>query len=219
MLRSVSVLPLRFAFNLFAARRDRDELANRTLRESATLRAAADVWSDVASMRGLGFRSNDAGPLLYGDLPSGATLEVRVFETSDTGEYRTVATARPSPHPPSADPRRQTRRQGRVLVRPHDAVTRIASRLRRAPALDAEVLERFFVRATPPSIARERLPRRVIELLMTLSDRAPHLYLEEEDVRLVLEGVELVHERMEAIVDGLSELTGGLPREHPFRDA
>jgi hypothetical protein len=202
------VIPLRYALNLYTARRQRDDYANRVMRESTTLRAAEDVWSDVASSLGLGFRSADAGPLLYGDLASGAALEIGVLETIEDGTYRTVAKARG-----------ESNAKGRILVRPHDPLTRLARRvLAPPPGIDEAWLERFFVRAKPPEIARERLTASTLDLLVALADRVPHLYWEDGEVALVLEGVELVHERLERIIDALTAMTDGGASAQPFRD-
>jgi hypothetical protein len=191
------VLPFRYALKLFAARRERAQYADRVLRESATLRAAEEIWSDVASSRGLGFRSSEAGPLLYGDLESGAALEIVVLETADDGSYRTVAKARG-----------EGAAAGRVLVRPHGAMTRLAERVLAPPAgLAAGWSERFFVRAKPPELARARLSEKILDVMVELEDRAPHLYWDDGEAMIVLEGVELVHARIDAVVTALSELT------------
>lgn len=195
------MLPLRYALNLFSARREASAYGDRTLRESSTLRAAAEVWSDVASSAGLGYRTTDGAPLLYGDLPSGAQLEVSVYETKDTGEYRTVATARPaSPRP------------GRLIVRAHDPWTRVLSRaLRPPPGVPRDIGARFFVRASPVELAAELLDEAIARALVALADRRPRLSWEDGEVELVLEGVELVHERLEILVAALSALTA--PRD------
>src|SRR5690606_30260053 len=95
------------------------------------------------------------------------------------------------------------------MVRPHDPLTRLAERLLGAPpAAGARWRAQFFVRARPPEVAGRYLSPRALEVLEELADRAPRLFAEDGEVAIVLEGVELVHERLETIIALLSSLTG-----------
>ena len=67
------MLPLRSLLNMYSAQVESRSRGNRIVRESTTLRVTENVWADVASATGLGFRFGDAGPLLYGEI-GGATF-------------------------------------------------------------------------------------------------------------------------------------------------
>lgn len=187
---------IRRAITMSTARQKAGQYGDRVLRESSTLRVASEVWSDVASTRGLGFRSSDAGPHLHGDLPSGVAFEMGVYARDEDGQYTTLAAVRL----PSA-------LAGKVVVRPHEPWTRALASFRRGPpGVPAELLAGYDVRSSPPELAAAVLGPRLRELLSLMSDRRPEVHAKEDEVALVLEGVELTHERVEAIVDALGGL-------------
>ncbi len=187
---------IRRAVTLSQARRVEAQYGDRVLRESTTLRVAVEVWSDVASTRGLGFRSGDSGPLLHGDLASGGAFEMGVYSREEDGQYATLATVRlPSPLP------------GQLVLRPHEPWTRALAAVRRPPAeLPAELTSTFHVRAKPSDLATRVLTPKLQALLALLADRNPQIHAGGDEVSLVLEGVELAHERVEAIVDAFDTL-------------
>lgn len=191
------MLPLRHVLKLYTARREEAARGDRVMRQSTTMRAAGDVWSDVASARGLGFRSGDAGPLLYGDLASGGTLEIGLFETNYSDVYCTVATVRG---------RDEAAKKGELSARPHDFGTRLLRIVTPQPELGAELLARYFFRSKPAGLAEALLGDEARAVLLEQVDRAPRLFWENGTSTLVLEGVELVHERIERIVAALDAI-------------
>lgn len=196
---------IRRAITMSTARQKASQYADRVLRESSTLRAAAEVWSDVASTRGLGFRSSDAGPLLHGDLPSGVAFEMGVYARDEDGQYATLAAVRL----PAA-------LAGTVVARPHEPWTRAFASVRRAPpGLPEELLGTHDVRSSPPELAATVIGPKLRELFALMADRRPELHAKEDEVALVLEGVELAHERVEAILDALGAL-GPAPAMGPY---
>lgn len=191
------VLPMRQVLNLYMKQRERSQYADRTLRESSTWRAAESVWSDVASSRGMGFRSGDGGPLLYGDLASGGDLEVGVYEAAHSDVYCTVASVRG---------RQDRAKKGELSCRPHDMGTRVLRLVVRQPDLRPEVLARYFFRSSPLELATKLLGARPQTMLCDLADRLPRLFWQDGSTTLVLEGIELTHERLEAMIVALTEL-------------
>jgi hypothetical protein len=193
---------IRRAINMSTARHVASQYGDRVLRESKTLGVAVEVWSDVASSRGLGFRTSDAGPLLHGDLPSGVAFEMGVYARDEDGQYATLAAVRL----PAA-------LAGTVVVRPHEPWTRALAVVSGAPkGLPPSVTTVHAVRSRPPELASILFTPAVVALLETLGDRRPELHAREEEVALVLEGVELAHERVEAIVDALDSVAVALER-------
>ena len=191
---------IRRAITMSQARRVASAYGDRVLRESSTLRVATEVWSDVASSRGLGFRSSDAGPLLHGELPSGASFEMGVYARDEDGQYATLATVKLLA--PLA---------GEVVLRPHEPWTRALSALARPPrGLPASLTDRFVVRARPPELAEKVLSPALAALLELLVDRRPEVHASGQEISLVLEGVELAHERVEAVVEALDGLAPAL---------
>lgn len=198
----------RFALNLYKNKIERDAFNNQVFRETSALRASAEVWSDVASSQGLGFRYGDSGPLLHGDLASGAALEIGVYEGKVDGAYRTAARARAAEA--SVVP-------GSVVVRPHTGLTRALGRVWAVPPnIPAEIAARYFVRADPPERAAQVLGPDMQAALVEQADRGAELYAEHGEVTLVLEGIELQHERLERIVTALAEATKPPPAS-PYR--
>lgn len=193
------MLLIRSLMRLYETQRESRSVGTRVMRESSTLRVTEGVWAEVASARELGFRSNDGAPLLYGDLPSQAALEMAIYETNQ-GEYRTVATAR-FPEP----------RAGRLSVVPARGLARVGRALRPFPAASPDFGARFFVRSKPGTLTALLVPE-VQAMLVDLGDREPSLYWSDETATLVLEGVEMVHERLEAVIDGLNAMAGGVGR-------
>jgi hypothetical protein len=189
--------------NLASARQRASQYGDRILRESSVIRAASEVWSDVASTHGHGFRSGQAGPLLHGELPSGAVFQLTIVETDAEGEYRTLAKIHGKAGAANLD------------IRPHDVMSRALGFARKRPAgLDETFTARFSIKG--PSA--ETLSPCVVETLLDLADRSPNLYGDGESVTLILEGVELVHTRIEAIIALLDALAGGKPKgDGPFR--
>lgn len=176
-------------------------LGDRVLRESTTLRVASEVWSDVASSRGLGFRSSDSGPLLHGDLPCGLAFEMGVYARDEDGQYATLAAVRLA-----------TALPGRVSVRPHEPWTRLLEAVvKPPPGVPAELGRTFQVRARPPELAAIVLSDEVVALLQLLQERSPEVHAREDEIAFVLEGVELAHERVEAILDALDSLASRVP--------
>jgi hypothetical protein len=192
------VLPLRNVMKMYLAQRERAQAGDRVMRESTTMHGAESVWSDVASSKGMGFRAGDAGPLLYGDLASGGEIEMALFTTDYSEVYCTVATVRG---------REERARQGEVSVRPHAIATRLLRVIVAQPELPAELLARYFFRGRPPELAAHLFGgERAQAMLLEQVDRAPRFFFEAGSSTLVLEGVELVHERLERLVDALSEI-------------
>ena len=197
---SVAVIPLfpgiiRRSIEASQARRVASTRADRILRGSSALGAAVEVWSDVASSRGFGLRTDDAGPVLHGDLRSGGAFEMAVCSDSE-GQYTTLAATRlPAPL------------VGSVVVRPHEPWTRLLAFLVRPPSdLPKELTSVFFVRSSATAATTVLTPK-VQALLALVSDRLPQVQATGEDVLLVLEGVELLHERVEAILDAFDTLS------------
>jgi hypothetical protein len=181
---------------MYMARREKAQAGDRIFRESSTMRAAESVWSDVASEKGMGFRSGNGGPLLYGDLPSGGEVEFGLFETNYSDVYCTVATVRG---------REDKAKKGTVSVRPHDLGTKLLEVFGR-PELPADFLQAFFVKAKPVAIAGVVLGEEARAMLLEQTDRAPRYFYEDGSSTLVLEGIELVHERIGRIVEALSAI-------------
>ncbi len=197
---------IRRAVSMSQARRMASALGDRVLRESTTLRVASEVWSDVASARGLGFRSSDSGPLLHGDLPSGVAFEMGVYARDEDGQYATLAAVR-----------LPTKLPGRASVRPHEPWTRVLEAVvKPPPGVPAELAQRFQVRARPPELVRMLLSDEIVALLQLVLERSPELHAHDDEVALVLEGVELAHERVEAILDALDTLARRVP-DGPYR--
>lgn len=189
------MFPIRRAVEIAQARRVASAQADRALRESSALRAAVEVWSDVASSHGFGLRTDDAGPTLHGDLRSGGAFEMGVCSDKDGGYATLAAVHLPTPL------------RGSVLVRPHEPWTRLLARVMRPPKdLHAEITSAFFVRSKPADTAAVLLTPKLQALLALVSDRRPQMQAKDEDVLLVLEGIELVHERVEAILDAFETL-------------
>lgn len=196
--------------NMYTNQRAARQYGDRVLRESSVLMTADDVWSDVASNLELGFRSGQGGPYVYGDLQSGATVEIEVRETVE-GEYRTVA---------KASSNAEGKVENELLVRPHDAFTRMLQKVLRAPAeLDPGFRQLFFVRANRNGSAHASatLSDAVRETILRLAHRRPELYADSKGATLVLEGVELVHEHLTDIVAMLTELTRTTTSNAPYR--
>ncbi|AKU98846.1 hypothetical protein AKJ09_05510 [Labilithrix luteola] len=191
-------------FRLYTSRHEKDAFADRILRESSTLRAAADVWSDVASNLGLGFRVLNGGPVIHGELRSGAELEIGIYETDD-GAYRTLASTEGGRGP-----------MGRVLVKRHDALSRIKKVVSRAPeGLDEELRAGFSVTASPSELAKELLSLPAAKaLFVDLSDRSPRLSYRTGSASIVLEGVELAHQRLELVIEALTQMTSSPTESH-----
>ena len=187
---------LRRSIEASQARRVASAHGDRILRESSALHAAAEVWSDVASSRGFGLRNeDDAGPVLHGDLRSGGAFEMGLCIRQD-GQYETLAGVR-LPVPLT----------GSVVVRPHEPWTRVLAWIVRPPSdLPSELTSAFFVRSTPAAAAVTVLTPKLQAVLALLSDRLPQVRASGEDMLLVLEGVELVHERVEAILDAFEAI-------------
>jgi hypothetical protein len=195
----IVVLPLRQVLKLYEKQREQSQRGDRVLREDSTMRSAESVWSDVASSRGMGFRSGDAGPLLHGDLSSGGAIEIGLYEAAHSDVYCTVATIRG---------REDLALGGELSCRPHDAVTRLLRMFRKQPELREEVLARYFFLSSPVELATKLLGNRPQKMLCDLSDRGPRLYWEKGATTLVLEGIELVHERLEAMIEALTDIDG-----------
>jgi hypothetical protein len=193
----IVVLPLRQVLKLYEKQREQSQRGDRVLREDSTMRSAESVWSDVASSRGMGFRSGDAGPLLYGDLSSGGEVEIGLYEAAHSDVYCTVATVRG---------REDKALGGEVSCRPHDVGTRLLRMIVKQPELREEVLARYFFRSSPVDLAPKILGKRPQTMLCDLSDRLPRLYWEKGTTTLVLEGIELVHERLETMIEALTEI-------------
>lgn len=182
--------------NLSQKRHREAAYGDRVLRESTTLRVASEVWSDVASTRGLGFRSSDSGPLLHGDLRSGGAFEMGVYERDEDGQYATLASMRLT-----------TKLAGDLVVRPHAPWTRALARVRRPPpGLPEALTASYAVRAKPPELAERILGEKMQGLFELFADRSPALHAHGDEVAFVLEGVELAHERVEAILDAFETL-------------
>lgn len=181
--------------NMVQNRQARKQYGERVVRESAVLRAADEVWSDVASTEGHGFRSSEAGPQLYGDFASGATFQLEILET-ETGEYRTVGSAR----------REGAGVKGMLRVVPRDPISRVLELTSAAPG---PRLPEFAARFAARARGHAPIPSSVQEMLVTLSDRSPRLYGDDGAYTLVLEGVELVHDRVARVVALLGALVDG----------
>mgnify|MGYP000855451086 CR=1 FL=1 len=200
------MLPLRGLLNIYTSQVESRARGNRIVRESTTLRVAEGVWADVASETGLGFKWTDAGPLLYGDLGR-AVIEAGVYESKEDGSYRTVVQARIEGAPP-----------GKLVIAPRSPANRVVSWLvKPPPGLPAELDAAFFVRATPPEVA-SLVGAGLAEALVANKDRAPVLDVENGACTVVLEGVEMVQERLEALLRGLGAM-GDKPGEQPYREA
>lgn len=182
--------------NMYTKQRAVRQYGDRVLRESSVLNATREVWSDVASELGLGFRSGDSGPFVHGELSSGAALEILVL-ANDEGHYHTLARARKS-----------GARSDRLTVRPHDPWTRVRSYVVRAPNVDESFTARFDVRASSDTIARSVLTEGVRDLIGQLASRRPELDVDADEITLVLEGVELAHDNLRAIIAMLDALMG-----------
>lgn len=185
--------------NMYQNRLARKQYGERVVRESAVLRAADEVWSDVASTEGHGFRSNEAGPQLYGDFASGATFQLEILET-EAGEYRTVGSVR----------REGPDAKGTLRIAPRDALSRVLALTSAAPG--RPLLPEFSARFVARARSHAPIPPSVQETLVALSDRSPRLYGDDGAYTLVLEGVELVHERVARVVELLGALVGADPR-------
>lgn len=196
---------LRGLMNIYTNQRAARQYGDRVFRESSVLRATYEVWSDVASELGLGFRSGDSGPLVHGELSSGAALEVLVLE-NDEGHYHTLARARKS-----------GARSGALTLRPHDPWTRVRSYLIRTTDLDPTFTARFDVRASSDAVAKSVLSETVRDLVGRLEARRPELDVDADEATLVLEGVELEHDNLYAVIAMLDELMGATPA--PYRSA
>jgi hypothetical protein len=182
---------------LYTERQQKKKRGERVLRESTTLSAAAEVWSDVASTMELGFRSSDAGPLLYGELDGGPQLEIGVYEGEYDAAYRTVAT---TTAPEGA-------KKGNLVVQPLRGFARVAKALVGAPDVPEALEALYFVRASDPALVTRFLHDEAVQrALVDLADRGPFLSWDDGSATLVLEGVELVHERMETLIRALSKL-------------
>jgi hypothetical protein len=181
----------------YIAQREKAQFGDRVMRESSTMRAAESVWSDVASSRGLGFRSGDAGPLLYGDLSSGGEIEIGLYSTNYSDVFCTVATVRG---------REASAQKGEVSMRPHALGTRLLRVLVPQPDLGDEIRERFFFRSKPPELAPRLFGERARAMILEQADRAPRFFWEDGTSTLVLEGIELVHERIERVVLALEDI-------------
>lgn len=194
-------------FNLYTSRHKKDAFADRILRESSTLRAAADIWSDVASNLGLGFRVVNGGPIIHGELRSGAELEVGVYETDD-GAYRTLASTEGGHG-----------RTGRVLVKRHDALSRVKKVVVREPeGLDEELRASFSVAASPSELAKELLALPAVKgLFVDIADRSPRVSYRSGSASILLEGVELAHQRLELVIEALAQMTSDPASEGIYR--
>lgn len=190
---------LRGLMNMYTNQRAARQYGDRVLRESSVLKATYEVWSDVASELGLGFRSGESGPLVHGELSSGAALEILVLE-NDEGHYHTLARAR-----------KAGARSGQLTLRPHDPWTRVRSYLVRAPNVEPTFAARFDVRASSDAVVRAVLTDKVRRFVEAFEPRRPELDVEPDEVTLVLEGVELEHDNLRAVVSMLDELTGLTP--------
>ncbi len=189
------MLPLRSLLNMYSAQVESRSRGNRIVRESTTLRVTETVWADVASATGLGFRFGDAGPLLYGEI-GGATIEGGVYESKDDGGYRTVVQAKIAGGPP-----------GKLTVSARTATTRLLGLVTRAPeATPAALAEAYFVRADPPALAPVLLGAELVDVLVASRDREPSLEYTDGTAWVVLEGVELMQERLEALARGLGAM-------------
>jgi hypothetical protein len=125
-----------------------------------------------------------------------------VYARDEDGQYTTLAAVRL----PTALP-------GVVVVRPHEPWTRAFAAVSRAPrGVPASIASVHSVRSRPPELVSVLLTPAVVALLEAASDRRPELHAREEEVALVFEGVELAHERVEAIVDALDSVAAALAR-------
>ncbi len=176
------------------------------IRQSSALTSCLNVWADVASSKSIGFHEVNGAPRLYGDTRGGGELEIVIMENKE-GEYRTVALAT-----------RTATKEGQVFVATKSGAHKVLAVVTKAPkGLREELVERFFVRASSEECARDVLDDRVQSLLIDLADRAPELTWKNGRTVIVLEGIELVHERMERLVTALSEI-GAPPVEAPYRE-
>ena len=194
--------------NLYASSRESAQYGARMQRELSTTRVAENVWSDVASRRKLGFRSTNGGPLLYGELASGGEIEMGLYEAKDVEPLCTALFVKA----------REGALAGSLVVRPHNAATRLLGRITRRSDL-----ERFHVRAKPRELCATLLGPEMRSLLDESFDRAPQLHWSGGAITMVFEGVLMVHEQIEQLLDVLSALDaaghgrGIAPSDGPFR--
>lgn len=188
---------------MYTERQSKRAHGERVLRQSSTLSAANEVWSDVAASLGLGFRAGDSGPLLHGELPGGARLEIGVYERDeDTGGYVTVASAARDPE--------GARPEGSLELRPLEGLRRVARTFVGAKNVPSELAELYLVRASDDALVTRLLDHEPVKTALVASrDRAPMVLWEGGDATMALEGVELTHERLEEIVRALDSLTAG----------
>ena len=182
---------------MYTDRQQKKQRGERVLRDSSTLSAPSEVWSDLASTMELGFRSSDSGPLLYGELEGGPQLEIGVYEDEYDAAYRTVAT---TTAPEAAQ-------HGHLVAQPLRGFARVAKAVVGAKDVPEPLAALYFVRASEPALVTRFLHDEAVQrALVELADRAPFLSWDDGSATLVLEGVELVHERMETLIRALGKL-------------
>jgi hypothetical protein len=200
---------LRGLMNMYTSRIEQRARGNRMVRESAALRGAEGVWADVASATGLGFRWSEQGPLLYGELGR-AEFEAGIYEWKEDGSYRTMILARGSDET-----------KGKLIVSPRTAAARLFGVVMKPPplreGLDPEFAAAFFVRAQPPELAASLLSPGIAAALLDVRDRAPVLEWKDGSSHVLLEGIELVQERFEALLRAMGALAPQADAQGPYR--
>lgn len=154
-------------------------------------RVAAGVWREVGASHGLEL---EADP----DLVLSGTVRGAACEITLVGMGTETFTLARSKHDRSLG--------GRLVLAPASLARSVAAAVMwsRVRTGDREIDESFVVVSRPASLAEVFLGDEVRAALLAMRTRNPHLAIRGDTITLELEGTEMVHENLHAIVSLLS---------------
>jgi hypothetical protein len=156
--------------------------------DPSTMAMVERVWMEVAEERGLSV--DPAGALgIRGDV-DGVPCEVELGEVEQG--VSTVARAHRIPEVAQ-----------RLSITPRDWTAKARALLgaKGVSTGSAEIDAAFVVTASPEDVARRALDDATRELLLAIASRRPHLDYDGSTVELRLDGAEMVHENLGAVLD------------------
>jgi hypothetical protein len=162
-------------------------------------RVAAAVWTEVGTPHGLELTTDP-------ELALRGTVRGVVCEVALVGEGAATFTLGKGTHGKSLG--------GRLAIAPVTLGRAVAARVtgRRVRIGDREIDESFVILSDSPSLADAFLGDDLRTALLAMRSRNPHIEIEGDAITVELEGTEMVHENLHAIVALLSRVPGPTPR-------
>lgn len=159
-------------------------------------RVAAGVWMEVGAAHGLELTADP-------ELALRGTIRGVVCEIALVGEGATTFTLGKGTHDRTLG--------GHLAIAPMSFARAVAAHVTgsRVQTGDREIDESFIILSDPPLLADALLDDEVRAALLAMRSRNPHVAIEGDAITLELEGTEMVHENVHAIVGLLSRV----PRE------